>query len=158
MDEIFKIFTEQLKDGDIKKIDISCASEFLDVTEEALRFKDPIQVNGEVYLADDAVVLHFDAATIAIIPCSICNAPVKTEIKVNNFYHMIPLEEIKNGYFNFQDILREAILLEVPAFAECNNGQCQHRKEIAKYLKSPNRPESDGHQPFADINLDQFKP
>lgn len=158
MDETFKIFIEQLKSGGIEKIEITCAPDFLGVAEDALRFKHPIQVNGETYLADETVVLHFNTTTVAMISCSICNAPVETSIEVANFYHMLPLEEIKNGCFNFQEVLREALLLEVPLFAECSNGHCPQRKEIAKYLKSPTRKDSDGHQPFADINLDQFKP
>ncbi|MGZ3633883.1 MAG: YceD family protein [Parachlamydiaceae bacterium] len=158
MDDTFKIFVDQLKKGGVEKIDLTCAPTILEVNEEALRFNYPVCVRGEAYLADDALVLHFNASTVALIPCSICNGPVETAIEVNGFYHMVPLEEIKHGCYSFHGVLRETILLEVPSFAECTNGRCPQRKELAKYLKSPTRADSDGHQPFADINLDQFKP
>lgn len=157
MDEKFKIYLEQLKSGGTEKIDITCSSDFLGVNEENLYFEDPVQVTGEIYLADEELILHLDAFAKAIIPCSICNEPVKVELEVIGFYHAEPVAEIKRGSFNFQEVLREAILLEVPQFAECK-GNCPQRKQVDKYLKKPKAPNDQGYQPFADINLDQFKP
>lgn len=153
MNEQFKIFLEALKGGKTEKISITTAPDFLDVNEENLHFTQDVNVSGEAYIADDTLVLHFDATAHAIIPCSICNAPVETTIQAKNFYHAEPLEDIKNGSFYFQDVLRETLLLETPAFAECCQGQCPKRQEIGKYLKT----ETSGHKPFADITLDQFK-
>jgi uncharacterized metal-binding protein YceD (DUF177 family) len=157
MDEKFKIFLEQLKSGRTERIDIACDSAFLGVKEEDLHFEGPVQVTGEAYLADDELILHFDARAKAIIPCSICNEPVEVEAGVNGFYHAEPVAEIKTGSFNYQEILREAILLEVPQFVECE-GSCPQRKQVDKYLKKPKTHDDQGYQPFADINLDQFKP
>ncbi|MBA3237084.1 MAG: hypothetical protein H0T62_01885 [Parachlamydiaceae bacterium] len=158
MDETFKIYFEQLKGGKIEKIDATFTPEFLSVEEESLHFKDPVQLKGEAYLADDALILHLDAETVAVIPCSICNEPVKVPVEIHSFYHAEDIEGLKNGYFNFKEILREALLLEVPAFAECSKGNCPKRKEIVKFLKNPTSTEENGNRPFADINLDQFKP
>lgn len=158
MDEYFKIFFEQLRDGNTEKIDITCDPAFLEVKDEALSFKQPVKIQGEAYLADDTLILHLNISTSAAIPCSICNAPVESPIELKGFYHTEPIEEIKHGYFNFQEVVREAILLEVPPFAECHAGNCPDRKGISKYLKKPINAKNEGHQPFADINLDQFKP
>lgn len=157
MDERFKIFLEQLKSGDTEKIDITCSSDFLAVNEDDLRFEGPVHVTGDVYLADEELILHLDVSAKAIIPCSICNEPVKVEVEVIGFYHAEPIAELKTGSFNFQEVLREAILLEVPQFAECG-GNCPQRKQVDKYLKQPKAQDGQGYQPFADINLDEFKP
>lgn len=158
MDENFKIYFEQLKGGKIEKIEATFTPDFLCIKEDALQFKDPIQITGETYLADDALILHLDATTAAMISCSICNEPVKVPVDIHGFYHAEPIEGLKHGYFNFKEILREAILLEVPAFAECSKGNCPKRKEIGKFLKKPMNTDETGNRPFADINLDQFKP
>ncbi len=157
MDERFKIFFEQLKEGSTEKIDITCDPDFLEVSEEALSFKDPVCIKGEVYVADSTLILHLDIATSARISCSICNAPVEIPVELIGFYHTESVEEMKEGYFNFREVIREAILLEAPAFAECHEGNCPDRKGIAKYLKQSTDVKNEGHQPFADINLDQFK-
>jgi uncharacterized metal-binding protein YceD (DUF177 family) len=157
MDERFKIFFEHLRDGGTDKIDITCDPDFLEVSDEALFFTQPVKIKGEAYLTDDTLILHLNIATSASISCSICNAPVTVPLELTNFYHTEQIEELKSGCFNFQQAVREAILLEVPAFAECHEGNCPDRKGIAKFLKKPTSAKNDGHQPFADINLDQFK-
>lgn len=157
MSEKFKIFLEQLKSGETEKVDIACSSDFLDVNEENLHFEDLVNVTGEIYLADEELILHLNISAKAVIPCVICNEPVKVEIEIVGFYHVEPIAEIRTGSFSFQDVLREAVLLEVPQFAECG-GNCPQRKQVDKFLKKPQAPNDQGYQPFADINLDQFKP
>lgn len=158
MDDTFKIFFEQLKGGKVEKLDVTVAPDFLHIDEDVLQFKDPVLIKGEAYLADDALILHLNAEAIAVIPCSICNEPVRVPIEIRNFYHAEPIEGLKKGYFDFKEVVREAILLEVPAFAECSKGNCPKRKEIVKFLKKPASTDDTGNRPFADINLDQFKP
>ena len=157
MSERFKIFLEQLKSGETEKVDITHSSDFLGINEENLHFEGPVHVTGEIYLADEELILHLNIFAKAVIPCLICNEPVKVEIEQLGFYHAEPITEIRTGAFSFQEVLREAILLEVPSFAECG-GNCPQRKQVDKYLKKPQAPNDQGYQPFADINLDQFKP
>jgi uncharacterized metal-binding protein YceD (DUF177 family) len=162
-DDAFKIYVEQLRDGHVEKLHETFAPNFLDIHEEELHFNENVTIEGEAYLADENLILHLQIATQAIIPCSICNGPVETKILLPNFYHMEPLADVKSGIFDFSNILREAILLEVPGFAECHNGNCPERKQVAKYLKEPAKKAAggdknieDGYQPFADIDFDQF--
>lgn len=161
MDNRFKIYVEQLRQGHVEKISEKFPPEFLDVHEKDLRFVDPVFVNGEAYLAEDMLVLHVDLKAIALIPCSICNEPVKVEIVLDGSYHAIPLDEIKGGVFDFQETLREAILLETPLLAECNEGKCPQRSVVQKYLKNETTSKingnDEGYQPFADLDLDQMK-
>lgn len=153
MDDTFKIYVEQLRDGHVEKLEESFAPDFLDIHEKELAFKGPVSFHGEAYLANDDLVLHFNASCRYQLPCVICNQPVEQALKVEDYYHSVLLAEVKSGIFNFRDVLREVILLEVPQFAECAGG-CPERKEIAKYLKEPSskdEEEEEGYQPFADL-------
>lgn len=162
MDDFFKIFVEQLRDGHTESITESFDPAFMDVEERELSFQDKVDFKGSAYLADDTLVIKFDASTKATLLCAVCNQPVKVDITVNDFYSAIPLDEIKGAIYNFKDLLRETILLEIPTFAECE-GNCPRRKEIAKYLKKPPATENskdtdnDGYQPFADFDWDKSK-
>lgn len=146
----FKIYVEQLRNGHSREVNEAFPPDFLEIQEENLSFTDKVTVEGEAYLAGDTLVLHFVIAAHGIIPCSICNEPVKVEISISDFYHAEPLAEIKTGVFNFRDIMREAILLETPVFAECE-GKCPKRKEIKKYLKQNTKEQKEGYRPFADL-------
>lgn len=162
MNDRFKIYVEQLREGHVEKISEKFSPEFLDVHEKDLKYADPVLVKGEAYLAEDMLVLHVDIKTFGMIPCSICNEPVKVEIAIKGSYHAIPLEEIKGGIFNYQEIIRETILLETPILTECNQGKCPQRSSVQKYLKKEGAPKSkngneDGYHPFADLDLNKFK-
>jgi len=155
MDDQFKIFVEQLREGKEQQIQESLAPDFLDVQDEDLTFDRPVELKGVTYLAEDELILHWDIHTTAKIPCSICNDQVEVPVDITNFYASEALEEIKTGIYNFKDLLRETILLEVPPFVECHGGSCPKRKEFDKYLKKPSEstPEQeDGYQPFADLD------
>ncbi|WP_068470005.1 YceD family protein [Candidatus Protochlamydia phocaeensis] len=158
MDDAFKIYVDQLRDGQEKKIKESLSPDFLDVHETDLGFKKNVELEGVSYLADQELILHWNIQAEALIPCSICNEMVPVDIKIRDFYHSEPLADIKGAVFNFKDLLRETILLEIPAFAECNQGNCPKRQEVAKYLKEPTQDQSEdeeGYQPFADLDWKQ---
>lgn len=164
MDQIkydeFKIYVEQLRDGRVEKINAAFDPEFLGIQEKELAYRNPIVVQGQAYLANDTLVIHCTIKTFAIIPCSICNEPVKVEISINNFYHAEPLSEISTGVFDLQEAIRQAVVLETPAFAECNSGKCEARSQIKKYLKSAESSGKDadgneGYHPFADLKIDK---
>lgn len=154
MDDAFKIYVEQLRDGHEEKIHETFDPGFLDINEPDLRFDQPVELEGVAYLAEHELVLHWDIKAEAVVSCSICNEPVKVPLHIQNFYYSEPLAEIKSGVYNFKDLLRETILLEVPSFAECE-GSCPRRKEYHKYFKEPSSQPSDeeeGYQPFADLD------
>jgi len=153
----FRIHTESLRNGHVEKIQEEFSCDFIDVKEDRLIFKDPVFVSGEAYLADSDLVLHLDIETKAIIPCSICNEPVEVPIDLKGLYLTEPLDQIKTGLFSLVEPLREAILIETPAFAECNQGNCPARNELEKYFKKPLSSETedpDGYRPFENLKLD----
>ncbi len=158
MEEEFKIYVDQLREGQEKAISESYDPQFLDLHESDLDFKKNIELKGVAYTAEDELILHWNIRAEALVACSICNEKVPVDIVIDNFYHSEPTGEIKGAVFNFKDLLRETILLEVPTFVECNEGQCPKRKEVDKYLKrsSDNKSiEDEGYQPFADL---EWKP
>ncbi len=155
MEDEFKIYIEQLRDGHDKHIDECLSPDFLEINESDLAFEKPIELKGSAYLAEDELIINWNIRTEAFVSCLICNEKVPVEIVIHNFYHSEPLENIKTGIYNFKELLRETILLEVPSFAECNEGKCPRRQEVAKYLKDPVEEESndeEGYHPFADLD------
>jgi uncharacterized metal-binding protein YceD (DUF177 family) len=158
MDDRFRVFIDQLREGNIEDIDESFSPDFLGINERDLSFTQPIHVKGQVYLAEDVLILHFDINTIATLSCAICNGPTNVEIAIKGFYHAVPLNEIKGAVYDFHEILRETILLEVPILTECNEGKCPQRQTLEKYFKKENAPGSkedeDGYRPFADFDFD----
>jgi hypothetical protein len=158
MDDDFKIYVDQLRNGHDKTIAEKLSPDFLEINERDLVFEKNVTLDGKAYLADQELILHWDIHAEALIACTICNAKVPVDIEIENFYHAEPLSEIKGAVFNFKELLRSTILLEVPSFAECNHGNCPKRKEIVKYLKEkPELPSdeegNEGYRPFADLDL-----
>lgn len=154
MDDVFKIYIEQLREGREEKIHEKLPPDFLEIEEKGLVFNQLVELEGVAYLADRELILHWEIKTEAVLLCSICNDPVRVPLHIMNFYYSEPLAEIKSGVYNFKNLLRETILLEVPAFAECE-GNCPKRKQFERYLKEPsNRPadQKEGYQPFADFD------
>lgn len=155
MEDEFRIYVEQLRDGQEKVIHETFEPEFLDINEDELAFEVPVKLDGVAYTAENELILNWNIKTEAVVNCSICNEKVSVPIEVNNFYYGEPLEDIKTGIFNFKELLRETILLEVPPFSECNQGHCPSRKELAPFFKEASEEgvdEEDGYQPFADID------
>lgn len=158
MDELFKIYVDQLKGGTTEQISATFPADFIGQKDDELAFDRDVVVNGEAYLADQELVLHFDAKTSIEIPCAICNEPVRLPIELNNFYHAEELENIKTGIYCFDEVLRDALMLEAPHFVECNNGKCPARKEYDRFFHSPAaddnlKSDEEGYQPFKDLNF-----
>lgn len=153
MDDVFKIYVEQLREGHEEEIHEILDPSFLDIQETDLAFSEPVKLDGTAYLAEKELILRWNIAAQAVIPCSICNGAVKVDIEIDHFYHSEPLIDIKTGIYNFKNLLRETILLEVPSFAECCEGNCPKRQEYKKYLKEvSDQSTEEGYQPFADLD------
>ncbi len=150
MEDEFKIFVDRLQDGEEELIDEQLSPEFLDIHEAELHFHEPVKVQGEALISKGTLVLHLTMSTEAMIPCAICNENVRIPIHITHFYHSEELENIKSGVYNIKDLLREAILIEVPYTTECHGGSCPERKTLAKYLKKHTTESQESH-PFADL-------
>ncbi len=148
----FKIFIDRLKDGQTITIDEQHDPSFLQVNEKDLQFNVPVIVKGKAYLTNDHLILQLSSRTDANMPCVICNAFFPFPIIVNSFTHAESIEDIAQHIFDFADLLRESILLQIPAFAECHGGACPERTEIANFLqKECRRPQDQIHYPFTGL-------
>jgi len=149
--DAFKVYIDRLHNGKTQKVKGRFPPEFLDVDEESLRFEKPVAVNGEAYIAEEDLILHFAIKAEALMPCSICNDMTPIEISLPSFYEAVPLTEIKGALYDFRDCLREEILLQIPHTVECHGGKCPERKGMEPYLKAETANDPEGYQPFADL-------
>lgn len=152
----FKIYVNRLNNGQTHEHEESLSSDFLDVRENFLKFQENIRISGSTYLADDHLVSHLCIDAIATIPCSICNEPVRIPIAIKDLYLSTPLTEIKGAIYDLSDEIRESILLQVPQFAECQQGKCPQRSHIEQFLgkkpKDEKKSDSDSiHFPFSEL-------
>jgi uncharacterized metal-binding protein YceD (DUF177 family) len=153
----FKIHVEQLRHGGLEKIQEEFTPEFIDLHEEGLDFQDVVFVEGEAYIADHELILCLSVSTYALIPCSVCNQPVKVLIQIPKFYAAEPLDQVKGGIFSMQSLLREAIIVEAPQFVKCGQTTCLKQKELEKYFhQTASKDEAVDHpyRPFEGLKLD----
>lgn len=148
----FTLLIDRLKGGAVHKIDLQVSPEFLGPEEAELKFGKQVVVKGEAYLTDDDLIIHLDAKAEAWMPCAVCNNMIEIPLKVKNFYHTEPIKEIRNAIFDFQEALRESLLIELPRTAECNNGKCLERDSITPYMRS--KKDDRSQFPFAGLDKD----
>ena len=151
MSDPFVILIDRLKGGHSQKIEGAFSPSFLGTDEPDLRFTNKVIVKGEAYLTDAHLIIHLKASTKVAMPCSVCNQMIETDLKVENFYHTEPVEEIRGAKFEFSEALREALLIELPKTVECNQGKCPERDAMTPYLRSEKRSDKTTHFPFADM-------
>ena len=153
-DYSLRIYVEQLRGGKTWTLDVVVPPDFLDVHESELVLSDPVRIEGEAYLAQDELIIQADLETQAQVPCRICNKPFKVPLRVEKWIHVEPIGNLKRGYYDIGEIVREALLLEVPYVAECHGGNCPSRQEIAGYLQTEPKPEcehDEGYNPFHEL-------
>jgi uncharacterized metal-binding protein YceD (DUF177 family) len=154
MQGLLKIHTEQLNEEKREEINLTLPPDFLDVKEDDLYFPHPIHVKGETYVITDHLVLLLTVKTQVQMPCSICNKKISVPLETQDISHTLPLAEMESTIFDYTDLLREEIILLIPLFAECENGKCPERDQIAKFMKKKAAdPAADPTQnfPFADL-------
>lgn len=153
MSEALRIYVDRLRHQDVELINETVPPDFIGVDDKDLRFTDPVNVTGEAYLAQDELVLKLAVSTVAQMPCSICNqlTAIPIEIELTNAE---PIQGLKRGFFDLGDMIREAVLLDVPLVVECHEGHCPARSEVEPYLKKKKSGQSpeDGYQPFSDLD------
>ncbi len=145
------IWIDRLKNGQTQKIAESLNPSFLDTNEADLKFLAPVQIQGEAYLTNEELILHLKASTKANLPCVICNELITIDLALDSFYHTQPIHEIPSAIFDYQELLREALLLEIPHYVECNQGKCPDRPAITPYLCSNKQQKQEVHFPFSDL-------
>ena len=154
MNEFLRIYVDRLKDGHKEIIQEEFSSSLICVNDKDLRFVGPIFIDGEVYLVDNELVLHLSVKATAVLSCTVCNQEVVHNIAVLDSYQNVQVEAIKGAVFDMTELLREMILLEVPAFIECD-GACPGREEINKFLKRKNVVDNSTQNPFSQLKIEE---
>ena len=111
---------------------------FLDISEPECEFTGKVVICGVAYLAKNHLILELKVKATVQMPCSICNEKFEIPIEVEPFTQTVEICEIKSAIYDFTEDIRHAILLKVPQFVECHQGNCPHRKTINKFLKQFN--------------------
>jgi uncharacterized metal-binding protein YceD (DUF177 family) len=142
----FSLSLESLAKGDTVSLSFQAPPDFLGIHENELVFKEPIDVEGSAYLASQTLILQLSAKTTAFMPCAICNTMTSFPLSVQNYMFT---EEAKNlcSPFDFSEILREALLMELPFFVECK-GNCPERATVKSFIK---KEQQETYFPFSDL-------
>jgi uncharacterized metal-binding protein YceD (DUF177 family) len=160
MTDICVIHIDRLKEGKSLKIEETFSPKDLDLGDDSLTFDSRIEIKGNTYLAEDHLVIQLDIKGSAIMPCLVCNKETKIPFFLKNVYITKPTDDISSGSFSFKDDLREAIYLDLPAYAECQEGDCPERKNMQNYLKQSSSSgaakKEDHYFPFNSLE-DQLK-
>jgi uncharacterized metal-binding protein YceD (DUF177 family) len=137
----------------MERIDENLPSSFLEIEEDELKFSEAVHVHGEAYLADEHFVLKLTAHAEAFLPCLACNQMTEIPLQVEEFYFSLPIAELTSPIFDYSEALREALLLELPHYVECNEGNCPERENMTVYLKKNpvSGDTSSTHFPFSDL-------
>ena len=150
IEDRLSVFVDRLREGQVEEINCSCPPEFLSLEEKELRPCSEISVFGSAQVIDQQLLLQLTATVLIEMPCSVCNELCQTEVRVEDFALTESCDQIRAGIYRYANNLREAILLEIPQFAECSEGHCPSRAEIANYTAS-HSPQETGQNPFANL-------
>lgn len=148
----FSLSIDTLRDGSTQEIHEKQSPDFLHLPEgDEIHFKKEIQIDGEAYIAEDFLIVKLDIHAQVELPCAICNDEFSLPIHIPELIHEEPIKQIKHGVFDYSEIVREAILLEVPFYPQCGSNQCKNRKNVEKYLSKNGHKKDEEHQPFKDL-------
>ena len=134
MSNQFKIYIDRLRDGSSSEIAEVVDRDLMQTEEKELNFKDPIHITGQAYVANDFLIIDISIKTNAYLPCSICNKDAAFPVIVKWYKHTVEIKNIKSSIYDYSDLIRQTILLNIPTYIECNNKNCPERENITKYI------------------------
>lgn len=143
------IYIDRLEEGKEHIIEDSLDPSFMELNEKELQFKKNIIFNAKAYVANDYLVIQGKVKAYPILPCLVCNEPTESPIEIDHFYHTEKLSDIKGARFDYLELLRELILINIPHFIECSKGNCPERKNISQFLKKQEK--TDATYPFNSL-------
>lgn len=151
MEEAFKIYVDRLQGKEEEVLEETFSPKDISLNDSEALFTSPILLKGEAFVAEGNLVLHLNIETRVALTCAICNETVDVKMHIRDFYHNEDLLQIQGGVFNFKELLREILFLELPVVAECNNGDCPERKNLVKFLNKKNTQDANSYHPFSDL-------
>ncbi len=134
MQEVFNIYIDRLGEGSVQPLDEKVDSSFLEVPDGNLFFPEQVVFHGSAYLADSHLILNLDLSTRYQTYCKICNDLILLPFTLKGIYITEEISNIPSKVFDLKAPLRDAILLEIPLYSECEGG-CPMRKDLNQYFK-----------------------
>lgn len=131
MEDNFKIYVDRLREGREEIVNFTATEGFIGVPEE---FGAPVKVSGVAYLAHEHLILRLNIVTECKAMCAICNELTPVAVLIKDFYQTVELAKIPHFVFNFEDLVRDAILLQTPHTVECSGGHCPQREQLEMYF------------------------
>jgi hypothetical protein len=134
MQEVFNIYIDRLTEGGVEEINETISGDFLEITDGNLFFPEKITFKGKAYLADCHLILSLDISTHYQTYCKICNELITLPFNLEGLYITEEISNIPSKIFDLKESIRDAILLEIPIYSECEGG-CPMRKDLNQYFK-----------------------
>lgn len=131
-----RIYIDRLKEGQEHTFDeeVSC-SDIFDKDEIGTVINQPLSLSFKAYLAGHELVIEWHSIKAVVrVCCTICNEFFDLPLAIEGTRHIEPLSAIRGAVFNPASLVREQILLDVPAYAECTEGCCPQREALKDIL------------------------
>lgn len=151
MNSLFTLYVDRIREEQSEEIDLVCPPDFLAIDEPELIFTAQVKVKGKAYLAQDHFIVELHAKAEALLPCKICNELSPFSITTEPLRLVLPISSIKGGVYRYEEDLREAILIEIPLFFECNGGKCPSREKMKPYLHTKEEETPPTYLPFSNL-------
>ena len=149
---MLKIYVDRLRNKEKEILQEKISPTFLDINEKEIEFKNAITIKGKTSICEKNLLLEIDVTTTVHLPCIVCNKQVEIPV-LCHICNLLPLDEI-DVIYDYSDLLRLEILLQIPSFVECNDGNCSERKQLEKYLtknKKDMKEKIDNNYPFKKL-------
>lgn len=134
MKKVLQIPIDCLRGEEPYTLTESLPSTFIEQEEDEIRFQKPIEVEISAYISGEFLILDCSISTEILIPCSFCNEYYPLQLSLTHYQEEEPLENIKGHLFDASEVIREAILLEIPLYPLCGGVVCNNRATIEPYL------------------------
>lgn len=133
--DIFSIYIDRLRDGKEEELHVTTSSQEIGVTiEDDTRILD-VECSGTAYLSSDYLILSLAISYAFNATCRKCNELSKEKRELPMQSYTLLLESIRGSVYNYNSVIREAILLDIPEYTECREENLAQCNEILAYIK-----------------------
>jgi len=134
MKALLPLYIDRLRDGRIENIEQELDPKQLDIIDDEIDCVKPIATSIKAYLADDFLIICLSLSAELLLHCRICNEQFAFPLTLSHIDQEIPLDEIHDAVFDVASMIREILLVEVPAYPQCGGKVCCNRDSIKKYF------------------------
>lgn len=149
MSDLLKIYIDRLRNGQTERFEGQAAPAILELEDPEVQALCPIDFSVKAYLSYNELIVDLMVKTYVTIPCALCNEKESICIEVRHHQEVIPISEIKGQIYDITQLLREAVILNLPSFIRCGKDHCKNLQTIEKYLS--NKEKGGVQNPFVHL-------